>query len=605
MKKIKTLKLALMPFSVMSILTGCGTDKVRLPEVKSFEYYDCVDYYGWNSETQAVEIFAEGDEGSYVNLFNGEIITFEDVEFYVADTMNYLADNSDAVRFSTEKNVENKTVIITNETTKATLTLNYKKQKITYSDYSAFLNYSIEALCPSDVISRELKNDRFIDTKLVKSKSGKSITIDLNKYDIPMYWHEDKCYLPTAFVGNFFYGVSLSLGITTAFDGKDLYLTNYQYSDEYKPYFDILNNKLKDKITTKYMEFGYNMAAVILDYTYGFKKRFLRTENKYKNYLPKGAYDILKPYKKDLISMDPNAAEMAWHKFVATEIDDGGHTASYAYTIFKNQSNLYINGKERAHTGDTIDYLMEERLKHENIDIEENAYSEIDNVSFITIDAFDMDFSSFSNPEEEAEETPYYSSTYSLITYANEIIKEHQIKDVVIDLSCNGGGILVTSSFVESWLTGGTAHLNEICSIDGAAEMIETHADINGDGIFDENDYLPEDVNVYCIVSDGTFSAANTLAVNLRDYSNTKFIGSRSAGGCCSVKSYVDLGNGLGFGRMSSQYTSFLKTTDLNNVQTTDDGVVADFYKIECTKENASRFYDREEIVKIIKGQNK
>ena len=233
MIKNKTLKLALIPFSVMSILTGCGTDKVRLPEVKSFEYYDCVDYYGWNSETQAVEIFAEGDEGSYVNLFNGEIITFEDVEFYVADTMNYLADNSDAVRFSTEKNVENKTVIITNETTKATLTLNYKKQKITYSDYSAFLNYSIEALCPSDVISRELKNNRFIDTKLVKSKPGKSITIDLNKYDIPMYWHEDKCYLPTAFVGNFFYGVSLSLGITTAFDGKDMYLTNYEYSDEY------------------------------------------------------------------------------------------------------------------------------------------------------------------------------------------------------------------------------------------------------------------------------------------------------------------------------------------------------------------------------------
>ena len=36
MKKTKTLKLTLIPFSVMSILTGCGTDKVRLPEVKSF-----------------------------------------------------------------------------------------------------------------------------------------------------------------------------------------------------------------------------------------------------------------------------------------------------------------------------------------------------------------------------------------------------------------------------------------------------------------------------------------------------------------------------------------------------------------------------------------
>ena len=170
-------------------------------------------------------------------------------------------------------------------------------------------------------------------------------------------------------------------------------------------------------------------------------------------------------------------------------------------------------------------------------------------------------------------DTNYYFDTIRLTMYADQLVRKYKKNNknisIVIDLSNNGGGSVFAEYFIASWLCGGVKQTMEN-PVTKAFNKFTIQADVNSDDKFDENDYLPNDVKVYCITSNGSFSAANMLSINLMDNKkdNIFFIGEQSGGGACFV------------GEISTPIGSSIQTSSyfhaLTNSSTFDNRLSAD-----------------------------
>jgi hypothetical protein len=144
--------------------------------------------------------------------------------------------------------------------------------------------------------------------------------------------------------------------------------------------------------------------------------------------------------------------------------------------------------------------------------------------------------------------------------------------NLVVDLSCNVGGEVWIEHFIASWLCRSVKE-KVYNPISGALGEYTIQADVNTDGVFNENDYLPNDVNVFCIISNATFSCGNLLSCNLKDQlKNVKFIGDWTGGGSCYVGNIIlGLAN---LGNISSTYhAQNINNEDAENVARTRERI--------------------------------
>ncbi len=190
----------------------------------------------------------------------------------------------------------------------------------------------------------------------------------------------------------------------------------------------------------------------------------------------------------------------------------------------------------------------------------------------------------------------------------------YKINKIVLDLSLNGGGSVFTNYFLSSYLCGRdntcmpqdaqlkkggvTVSLYNPHTLSFAKGTI--YADINQDNKYDNNDYLPSDVELYCITSNTCFSCGNMLPCHLEDCTNCKFIGDTSGGGCCFVDNHINIGLGNDYRGSSIFHTIKNTSTDAEHIISTEEGVTPKYYFIRNTEENASKFYNRESILQYI-----
>ena len=181
------------------------------------------------------------------------------------------------------------------------------------------------------------------------------------------------------------------------------------------------------------------------------------------------------------------------------------------------------------------------------------------------------------------------SSTLIQFLWADYKIKEYNaahtdapIKDVIIDISNNGGGAVVALSELLAFI-----------SDDGVSKMSwyntaiddyinsEIRVDTNFDGTFDDNDGYGDVYNFYIVDSGFSFSCGNALPTFASKNSSVPLIGNKTGGGSCWVcgsltTPYGDIYNmssTMNFGTLSGNYFY-----DIDNGTSADIQLLQDYY---------------------------
>ena len=159
-------------------------------------------------------------------------------------------------------------------------------------------------------------------------------------------------------------------------------------------------------------------------------------------------------------------------------------------------------------------------------------YSDDGNMAFFNFDQFAFAMTGRDSPDLYKTDTfAYFARQF------NDIKTNHSsVKDVVIDLSTNGGGILIALMkilaiisdtnlvYVDSYAQGTNAQTRYFISVD-----------TNGDGVYNLEDVYGDDFNIYLLCSPYSFSCGNAYPFLASKEGYATIMGTRSGGGECAV----------------------------------------------------------------------
>jgi hypothetical protein len=222
-------------------------------------------------------------------------------------------------------------------------------------------------------------------------------------------------------------------------------------------------------------------------------------------------------------------------------------------------------------------------------------YYEVGDTAYVTFDEFTVSRDNGKIPDYYglAETGGLPDDTFGIIIKAHQqITRENSpIRNVVLDLSCNGGGAAPTAGYTICWFLG-NGEISQHNTFTGAQSTMTYQADINLDGVYDEKDTLAgRGLNLYCLISPGSFSCGNLVPWAFKEDGSVTLLGKVSGGGSCVVQ-YMTTAWGTSFQISGSKRLSFLKNGAYYDV---DQGVEPDF--IIMSYEN---FYDRQALADYI-----
>ena len=157
-----------------------------------------------------------------------------------------------------------------------------------------------------------------------------------------------------------------------------------------------------------------------------------------------------------------------------------------------------------------------------------NIYQKVGNTAYITFDEFTLGI------RTSYDDMLKIGDVIDVVYYVNsQIEQDEEIENVVVDLSCNGGGTVDSAIYLVAWLLG-ECDLSVYSSLTGSKATTSYFADVNLDGLFDEKDNI-SDKNLYCLISPQSFSCGNSVPAILKESGNVTLLGQTSGGGACYV----------------------------------------------------------------------
>jgi len=654
----------LLPNLVVLPITSCSKDsESKLPTVNSHRVVNAL----LNKLVRPVggaPYYVTSKYGDVeVHHFNDGPVGYINVDDYV-NTLMLFEDLYGKANGNFKSKTSNEKTVITNLANNSTCTIDYKEQKLIFSDYDMFLCSEKEYASNPLAVGAGGGEDYFIkssnpasilwDSKYV---SGGEYTIDLNKYGITAYYYEGKGYLPYDVYRNILNSNPLTYMF---YNGVGFYEVDTANSNTTINLYEKIKNEATI-VNQEYMNYCYNLLALTLDNRFGLYERPSRANpGQTVKYFKDGAYKALEPYKLGLTSLSPDISNDYMCQFFADEVDDGGHAGYSGLNYLATKPHERTWGPERQNTQDAAEKVAAARTAYYEatgdaidpsdywIEKPEPVPSIFDNyiklyetdgkapILYITFDAFNA-IETYNTSSEELSkqkviygkqtENNYTLDTIRMTMYADKFIKDYNdksehsanpIKNIVLDISNNGGGTVYTEHFIASWLCGGVQEKIWNPHTKSYAEYT-IKADVNGDGTFSADDYLGSNMNVYCITSEMSFSCGNMLPCNLVDAANgcksesqtqlrttdnTKFIGCPSGGGACFVDGNMHVGLGNVF-RSSINYHMLKGSSTVDEKVSVESGCQPTewFIPVKCTWEKCIGYVDRETINKKIRGE--
>ncbi|MBQ9266356.1 MAG: hypothetical protein IJ186_04785 [Bacilli bacterium] len=303
-----------------------------------------------------------------------------------------------------------------------------------------------------------------------------------------------------------------------------------------------------------------------------------------------------KEYKEDLLSLDAKTYDDAMAKFLLEGVDDAHTTIQYP-SIYDlptmSNANEYSVKHEGIRRKTITDTLIANQNKRKSKGLPDGGLDIVGKTAFITFDAFATNtkiksFDSYKNTNP----SDYVDSPMDLFASSfNKIKENNDVENVVVDLTCNGGGNVNGLAYLLGYFTKDPSILIHF-GFNNSIYEYHYEVDLNQDGVFaGEGDTFEGKYNFYIMTSDASFSCANHLSTLCRNIGFGKVIGEKNGGGSCVISM---LTNSSGYlYHSSSEWTSLLKEN--GKYSTNDYGVEPDI------KIDSSHFYDHEYIDQLLR----
>ena len=483
---------------------------------------------------------------------------------------------------------EGKIITLTRENT-FWMRVDFENNAIFFNDYDAFvLRAARQSLLDQlSFTGFDEKGEAALfqrDALASYDRYGDMMALNLSDYKIQLVMDEDRGYIPLQTVNDFL--IAPLTNRSLLFNGESLFLANGDdmFDQQTGGLSALATNYFSAAPATrsqKLADFGVNELTLMLDCQYGLKQK--HGIDSFAQIFWQIGFD------EALASASPVDADSALRLFISYYLDDQHSGFGFPSWMTGMGADLQEG------TGPSV--RLSERQEKQYQAARSSAlgeqfepYQEIQNTAYITFDRFDSDF--------EAED--YYKATadgkrvddtIGLIVYAHQQIsrKDSPIENVVIDLSCNGGGSADAALFVISWILG-EAEVSVENAFTGAQSTMVYRADVNMDHQFDENDTL-QGKHVYCLISPNSFSCGNLVPAVCKANQAVTLIGRTSGGGACEVQQRSTAW-GTTFQISGSNRLSFRKNGSFYDI---DEGVAPDVYlsRIET-------FYDRQKLNDLI-----
>ena len=302
----------------------------------------------------------------------------------------------------------------------------------------------------------------------------------------------------------------------------------------------------KKSRSTALSEFNYQLLRFQIDNFYGLKDEL----NAKSGFTDFDSFVTAKGLKEKLISTDARLYDEGLSEFLMKYIDDG-HTKYMDRSVFSGQeeegadvlSDRYL-GPRRGALLQKHDEYVAYRESVLGKDVEPLGVFFEGETAVIRFDVFSHLLPIISNPGQSIDmiDIPTLltgSSPFGFYKSFIEIAKHEEIKNVVLDLTCNGGGMVLTLPFLAAYFTKNpTIYLRD--NLGGVIREFHYNVDLNMDGIYNgEGDYLGDKYHFYLLTSDFSFSCASAFPT-MAHIAGVDIIGIQCAGGACNVAGFTD-----------------------------------------------------------------
>ena len=524
-------------------------------------------------------------------------------------------------------------------------------QTISCENWSAFLGPNASDATANGIVEK----DEFVAMRpSAKNEStqapAQGYEVHLKDYGTEMVRSDEDVLMPFAVVQAIFAGPAS--GGMLAYNGDDYYdivnsvdsiYGNVNMTDAPNPYANMWYSgsfASRQELSEAYAKYNYAGMCLLLDLTYGHKEE--KGITSFDSYLEQNGL------KEPLLTPDPKDDVEALTKLFSILFDSGHDAEILSASIIDSEGAIgradliheilgYIGYDTLADlTSDLsplLNKLMELMTESKGSDsVEEKMASEAGpNVTELMTnsmrlgalkpfgygeDRVDIEgdtcviyFEHFK--EDLTRSQSYYAklpteqdletSSFALFYHAFEKIKKDgNVKNVVIDLSNNGGGsaaaLVATLGFLSN---DGEVKItyNDVLNKNYHTEYY--HVDTNLDGRFDDDDGFGGQYNFYVLTTGLSYSCGNAFPYFAQKENMAKIVGEHPGGGDCCVANYVDA-----YGRVGG-ISGFKKLGTLEGDTFTSDetAVVVD---IPLTKEEGdATYFHPEKIAQLVSGQSK
>ena len=463
----------------------------------------------------------------------------------------------------------------------------YNKKWIYFSDYTTTL--TVNGAMPYNPFSVLMPDE----TPLYKSTQkdhyygGDPVIATFDYDEVPMLRHGSDILVPLQTFSDLFTSVT---GNFFQYNGKGIFqVCNSTASDpNQKELWDLYCDTEKfTEISKEWAQVNYYELCNALDARYG-----LQAAHNIDSF---DAYFARKGIKKQMLSGDLAAIEKATLMISILLFEDFHSSPSMSSPFLEKAIELDISMFSPLYLNRQGKMKSVENARSQQLG-EPAPYERRGDTVFITFDAFT--YSGFSPYFAEGyEPDPYSGDTIALFAYALRRLQneDSDAKNVVIDISCNGGGTVIACAYALDAICGECIMCLQNPNT-WALHQCDFEFDLNLDGSIDENDVSMKEMgkNVAVIISDHSFSCGNMLPCVLDELTDdVLLIGQTSGGGACEV-GFLSTTTGAIVQLSSEQRFVTMKNGYIKDI---DGGIAPDVYL------SLSRMFDRDYIVDLVDDQ--
>ena len=439
------------------------------------------------------------------------------------------------------------------ETSKGeTALVNTAEESMTFDDYISFVSM--------DVVNAEGFVQEGDELSYVREKpatytpAAALVTFDLKKYGIDLRGDGQMVYVPLSTLSDLYSDLG---GNHVFFNGEKIMLTDFdEKPGTLDPAFFLKPYETAER-PADLAAYSYGELCFAIDHFYGRPGRNA-IDNKIQE---KGLDQALSETHRKLLKSTKMDEYIFGLEYLSARLYDGSHTTispivncshigaadskmtdqfankfvSSFLDIYPLETMAVSNNLQRS---DGSEFAAKARQKLLNTD----TYTKIGNTMYCIFDDFGpIDTQAWKAFYKGTGPLPTYNPEYrgdicGIVEALDKAAADPEVKNFVLDLTCNNGGDLGVLQAITTLLAGKNAvtYENVLTKQRG---VNEAQVDANFDRVFDDKDKGPRypELNIAIMTSNYAYSCGNLLPSQMKDFGYL-IIGEKTGGGSCSIQ---------------------------------------------------------------------